>query len=227
MSAVRRRLSVLFTPAEIDPVVSADRVVVVVDVLRSTSVVPVALAGGASEIHPASSVAEARALRERMPDALLGGEAAGEKRRQDSTSATHPSSTRPSVLQGVPSYTRARTACRHFSALGHLLRSTESRDDGSLRQRERGVRSAQRYDRRHPPRCGGEGPGAPRSKTWRFAGRLLVLVVGRLLARDDGFALDDGALMALAIWNGWKDDVPGLLAASSHGSWLSSSCRSS
>ena len=78
MSAVRRRLSVLFTPAEIDPVVSADRVVLVVDVLRSTSVVPVALAGGASEIHPASSVAEARALRERLPDALLGGEAAGE-----------------------------------------------------------------------------------------------------------------------------------------------------
>ncbi|HET9234670.1 MAG TPA: 2-phosphosulfolactate phosphatase, partial [Candidatus Eisenbacteria bacterium] len=75
----RRRLSVLFTPAEIDPVLLADRVTVVADVLRSTSVVPVALAHGAAEIYPTSSVADARALRETTPGALLGGEDAGRK----------------------------------------------------------------------------------------------------------------------------------------------------
>jgi 2-phosphosulfolactate phosphatase len=52
---------------------------VVFDVLRATSSMVTALAGGAREIHPVRTIEEALALREKMPHALLGGERHGER----------------------------------------------------------------------------------------------------------------------------------------------------
>ena len=52
---------------------------VVFDVLRATSSMITALANGAAEIHPVKTIEEALALRETMPDAVLGGERHGER----------------------------------------------------------------------------------------------------------------------------------------------------
>jgi len=51
---------------------------VVFDVLRATSSMVTALANGASAIHPVRTIEEALALRQRFPDALLGGERHGD-----------------------------------------------------------------------------------------------------------------------------------------------------
>lgn len=210
MSAVRRRLSVLFTPAEVDPVISADRVAVVVDVLRSTSVLPVALAGGALEMHPTSSVAEARALRGRMPGALLGGEAAGEKpagfdfgnspleytpERVAGRSIVYTSTNGMPALLGLRASRRAMTAAfvNEGAVCNALLAMTE---DVLL--------VAAGKDRR------------PALEDVACCGS----IVDGLQARDDGFALDDGAQMALAVWRDWAQDTHAMLRASAHGAWL-------
>ena len=50
---------------------------VVIDILRASSTMITALANGASAIHPCLEVDEARALKERLDDALVGGERGG------------------------------------------------------------------------------------------------------------------------------------------------------
>ena len=70
------------TPADIGRLPERDlsgTTCVVFDVLRATSSMITALANGAAEIHPAKTIEEARALRDEMPDALLGGERHGER----------------------------------------------------------------------------------------------------------------------------------------------------
>jgi len=50
---------------------------VIFDILRATSAMVTGLAHGVAEIWPASTIEEARALKERMPHAILGGERHG------------------------------------------------------------------------------------------------------------------------------------------------------
>jgi 2-phosphosulfolactate phosphatase len=71
----------VLTPAEIALLPQRDLsgvTCVVFDVLRATSSMLTALAHGATEIHPVCTIEEALALRERMPDAVLGGERNGD-----------------------------------------------------------------------------------------------------------------------------------------------------
>lgn len=78
----RWRIDAALGPAEIALLPRRDlgRVTAVVfDVLRATSSMLAALAAGATEIWPVATVAEALALKERMPDALLGGERGGDR----------------------------------------------------------------------------------------------------------------------------------------------------
>ena len=56
------KLDVFLTPGEIAPADVADRVVVVVDVLRATSTIVEAIAAGAKAIYPVSSIEEALRL---------------------------------------------------------------------------------------------------------------------------------------------------------------------
>jgi 2-phosphosulfolactate phosphatase len=75
-------IDVILSPPEIDLLPQADlreTTCVVFDVLRATSSMLTALAHGAGEIHPVRTIEEALALRERFPDALLGGERMGDK----------------------------------------------------------------------------------------------------------------------------------------------------
>lgn len=56
----------------------ANTTCVVFDILRATSAMVTGLAHGVREIWPASTIEEARELKERMPDAVLGGERHGD-----------------------------------------------------------------------------------------------------------------------------------------------------
>ena len=76
------RIDAILSPPEIDLLPQRDlreTVCVVFDVLRATSSIVTALANGAREIYPASTIEEALALRSKWPEAALGGERQGEK----------------------------------------------------------------------------------------------------------------------------------------------------
>lgn len=68
------RLDVALAPSQIrDP----EQIFAVVDTLRASSTIVTLLERGVLEILPAASIDEARAMRERLPDHLLCGEAGG------------------------------------------------------------------------------------------------------------------------------------------------------
>jgi 2-phosphosulfolactate phosphatase len=75
-------IDVALNPAEIALLPQRDlsaTTCVVFDVLRATSSMITALAHGAVEIHPVRTVEEAIALKQRLPQALLGGERHGDQ----------------------------------------------------------------------------------------------------------------------------------------------------
>ena len=210
MSPGRRGLSVLLTPAEIEPALSANHVAVVIDVLRSTSVVPVALAGGAAEIYPTSSVAAARALNERMAGALLGGEEAGQKPAGFDFGNSPLEYTPERVVgrtivytstNGMPALLRLGLARRVMTG---AFVNESALCNALLSMAEDVLLVAAGKDRR------------PALEDVAFCGS----VVSRLLAMDGGFRPDDGAHMALATWKDWAEDVHTMLRASAHGAWL-------
>jgi len=74
-------IDVALTPADIALLPQRDLsgvTCVVFDVLRATSSMLTGLAHGATEIHPVCTIDEALALRQRLPDAVLGGERNGD-----------------------------------------------------------------------------------------------------------------------------------------------------
>jgi 2-phosphosulfolactate phosphatase len=76
------KLDAALTPADISRLPERDlsrTTCVVFDVLRATSSMITALANGAAEIFPAKTIEEARALKNAVPGALLGGERHGER----------------------------------------------------------------------------------------------------------------------------------------------------
>lgn len=76
------KISTLLTPAEIAQLPDTDlasSTAVVFDILRATSTFITALAHGVEVIFPARDLSEALQLKEKHPDAWLGGERHGEK----------------------------------------------------------------------------------------------------------------------------------------------------
>ncbi|GAV22596.1 2-phosphosulfolactate phosphatase [Carboxydothermus pertinax] len=71
------KIDVLFYPEKLKNV--EDKVVVVLDVLRATTTIATALAAGAKEVYPVSSIREAFSLKKKIPGALVGGERGGIK----------------------------------------------------------------------------------------------------------------------------------------------------
>lgn len=75
-------IDVALNPAEIARLPERDlsrTTCVVFDVLRATSSMITGLAHGVTEIHPARTIEEARAIKTRIPGAVLGGERHGER----------------------------------------------------------------------------------------------------------------------------------------------------
>ena len=76
------KIDAVLSPPEIDLLPQRDlrdTTCIIFDVLRATSSILTALTHGAREIYPAGTIEEALSLKERMPDALLGGERHGER----------------------------------------------------------------------------------------------------------------------------------------------------
>jgi len=76
------RIDVALNPAEIAALPTrhlANTTCVVFDILRATSSMITALAGGATEIHPVRTIEEAHDLKADLPKALLGGERHGDR----------------------------------------------------------------------------------------------------------------------------------------------------
>ena len=76
------KIDVVLSPAEIDLLPQrelTEAVAVVFDVLRATSTMITALSHGALGIWPVRTIEEAWALKEKRPEALLGGERHGER----------------------------------------------------------------------------------------------------------------------------------------------------
>jgi 2-phosphosulfolactate phosphatase len=74
-------LDAVLTPADIATLPKrdlSDVTCVVFDILRATSTMVTALANGALEIYPVRTIEEARALKKKMPEAILGGERHGD-----------------------------------------------------------------------------------------------------------------------------------------------------
>src|SRR4030095_1518953 len=70
----------VLTPAELPALSSRElqhTTCAVIDVLRATSSMLTALTNGAVEMVPVSEIAEALAMKEKLPDALLAGERHG------------------------------------------------------------------------------------------------------------------------------------------------------
>jgi 2-phosphosulfolactate phosphatase len=206
-----RRLSVLLTPAEIDSLRLDDTIVVIVDVLRSTSVIPVGLAAGATAFLPAGSVEDARALRDRMPSALLCGERDGNAPAGfdlgNSPLEYTPDRVRGRELvftstNGVPALLRTRLA-------GQVLTGAFVNESAILDVLLRGSEDVVLVA------AGKEG--RPSLEDVAFCGSLTA----RLMGHARGLVVqNDGAYMAQAIWKAHEEDVLGLLATSSHGVWL-------
>ena len=203
-----RRLSVLFTPAEIDGLRLDDTIAVLVDVLRSTSVIPVGLAAGATGFLLAGSVDEARNLRDRMPGALLCGERDG-RAPEGFDLGNSPFEYTPERVGGrelVFTSTNGAPALLRLGLARQVLTGGFVNESAVLdvlvRRSEDVVLVASGKERR------------PSLEDVAFCGRLTQ----RLLGQD--FALDDSAHMARAVWNAHEHDVFGLLAKSSHGAWL-------
>lgn len=71
------KLDVVISPAVLEKHDMQGRVCIVIDVLRATSTITVALAAGAGAVRPCLSIEEARAAASQDPHSLLGGEEMG------------------------------------------------------------------------------------------------------------------------------------------------------
>ena len=83
-----RSIEVLFSPAEFAALAQRDlsqTACVVLDILRATTSMMTALANGAEAIIPVGEIAEALAVKQQRPDALLAGERNGARIRADQT----------------------------------------------------------------------------------------------------------------------------------------------
>ncbi len=206
-----RRIDVLLSPAELqDP--GRDRGVIVVDVLRATTVIARALASGARRIVPAGSLEDAFDLKRKLgPDALLCGERDG--RRVDGFDLGN------SPLEYVPEVVRGRTL---------ILASTNgtvmlSRVSGARRVLTAALTNSAAVARAVVA-DGGCWTIVPSGKLGRACLEDL-LCAGRILGapgmtRPDPADGDDAARLVLDLHARTSSDLASALREASHGQYL-------
>ncbi len=215
MSADReRRLSFVFTPGEVQDGLLREATVALVDVLRATSVIPQAFASGAARVIPADSVEYATGLLASLDrkTTLLCGEREGKK-----IPGFHLGN---SPLEYVPKEVKGKTLIFTSTNGSQAMLRCQAAPEQVLASFVNATQAVERLLR--PGRdilvvCSGKlGRSALEDAV------LGGLLVDRLLTRVPDLVADDGALMARGLWRRWEEDIPGMLAASSHGTYLAS-----
>jgi 2-phosphosulfolactate phosphatase len=209
-----RRLGLVFTPGEIQDGLLREATVALVDVLRATSVIPRAFASGAARVIPADSVEHATGLLASLDrkTTLLCGEREGKK-----IAGFHlgnsPLEYTPKAVKGktlIFSSTNGSQAMMRCLAAPEQILASFVNATAAVERLLDGGRDILVV-------CSGKlGRSALEDAV------LGGLLVERLLARAPELVTDDGALMARTLWRRWEEDVAGMLAASSHGTYLAS-----
>jgi 2-phosphosulfolactate phosphatase len=122
----------VLTPAELPALATRDlshTTCVVIDVLRATSSMLTALKNGAREIHPVTEIAEALAIKEKFPNAVLAGERHGFRIQKNLTGSvdfdlgnsprdfTATAVAGRSIIWTTTNGTRALRACAHAQSI--------------------------------------------------------------------------------------------------------------
>lgn len=202
------RVYAALTPAEARD--GSGHLCIVVDVLRATTTISVALAAGATAIWAVESVEGARALSKQDPDALLGGERNG---RAPAGFA---------LGNSPPEYSEARVGGRRViltttngtRALA-TLGETSSVVTAALHNVSATVRFALAFGSDVLLIAAGRAEGALLGLDDVF---VLGLIAQRLSAA--GAFLDDGAITALAVWEHFQGDAERAFRQSAHGRFL-------
>lgn len=209
-----RRLNLVFTPGEVQDGLLREATVALVDVLRATSVIPQAFASGAMRVIPADSVEHATGLLASLDrkTTLLCGEREGKK-----IAGFHlGNSPLEYTSKAVKGKTLIFSSTNGSAAMMRCLAAPEQ-VLASFVNATAAVERLLDTGRDVLVVCSGKlGRAALEDAV------LGGLLVERLLDREPGFAADDASQMARTLWRRWEDDVPGMLAASSHGTYLAS-----
>jgi 2-phosphosulfolactate phosphatase len=206
-------LSVVLTPAEILSLAAAnlsETTAVVFDVLRATSTMTMALHHGAAAIYPAKDIAEAHALKEKHPDALLGGERHGEIISGFDLGNSPLEYNNVTGREIISTTTNGTIALRAVTHAGMVIA-------GSLLN----ISAMASWLAAHQPAkllmvCAGTGNDFAIEDALG-AGALLHDLTSR---NELKLQPSDAAKMLLTLWNTHRNDVPSVLANSRNGSRL-------
>ena len=198
-------VSVLLVPDR--GTVPSDAVAVVIDVLRATTTLSVALAHGAGPVLPADSPEHARRLKERHPQALLCGERDG-RRIAGFDLGNSPAEYGPEVVAGRPLVFASTNG-----SLALLAAAASRRRWLGCFATAGAVLEAVAREDRIVCVCAGK-LGRPSLEDTAFAGWLCARLAGR------GAALDPAARLAARLAPRDDFDVRALVEGSSHGRYL-------
>ncbi|KAF0193816.1 MAG: 2-phosphosulfolactate phosphatase [Bacillota bacterium] len=201
------KIYVASTPHELPLVTDmAQYTAVVIDALRATSTITTALHNGCGRIFPVSTVAEAAALKEQMPHALLAGERQGAKL-SGYDLGNSPFEYAPEAIAGreviftTSNGTRTLVACE---SAGLVVVA-------SFLNRSAVAKAVQATGRDILIACAGHH-GKLAAEDLACAGAIIVTFI-----EHQAYQLTDGALAALAIYGAWHDSLPALLGQSFSG----------
>lgn len=201
------RIDVACNPHELTLVKDMEHyTAVVIDALRATSTITTALHNGCGRIFPVSTVAEAAALKEQMPHALLAGERQGAKI-SGYDLGNSPAEYAPEEIAGreviftTSNGTPTLVACK----------SAKLVVVASFLNRSAVVQAVQASGRDVLIACAGRA-GKLAAEDLACAGAIISA-----MTENEAYQLTDGALAAQAIFGAWRESLPALLRQSTSG----------
>lgn len=206
-------INVILSPPEIDLLPQADltgTTCVVFDVLRATSSIITALANGAAEVHPVRTIEEALALKQRFPDAVLGGERFGDR---------------------IDGFDIGNSPLEYRALAGKRIITTTTNGTIALRACEKAERVLVGALLNLDALVAELAASSPENLAIICAGTFRelaledVLAAGAICAKLPGTALSDSAMVALDVFKQHQRDLPGALRASRNGQALSAAGR--
>lgn len=219
MTGMPLTVDVVTSPAELGEGLIREMSVVVIDVLRATTVIGHALAAGAERIIPAGSVEQSLELRAQLdPGSLLCGERGG-YRVPGFDLGNSPLEYQPHVVQGrtliLASTNGSVVLARCQPARRVLVASFNTLSAVARRMRDDGGDWT--------IVCSGK-LGRACVEDLACAGRLAAAleITGESGADSPTDAAGDGLAIALAVHRQFGDDLPAALRGSSHGRYLAS-----